>query len=255
MATGRLVALAQRYVPDQVTGLHLIGSAIDGDFQPGRSDLDFVAVLSRPANVADLAALAILHRTYATDPTMPALDGIWITVEELAAGPDGLPDGPTSSDNRFFELARGNRNPVTWAMLPRARTVIGQLDRAALRPDPVRLKNWVRENARSYWTRWHTRASQLWSPHGLASLGPSAAMWGVLGISRLHYTMVTGDIASKTAAGEHALGWIEPRWHPIVNESLRIRRSGGTGLYASPFKRRQDALDFVAMMIGEIRRL
>ena len=29
-------------------------------------------------------------------------------------------------------------------------------------------------------------------------------MWGVLGISRLHYTLATGRIASKSAAGEHA---------------------------------------------------
>lgn len=253
LATGRLVALLERYVPDLVTGFHLVGSAVDGDFRPGRSDLDFVAVLSRRASVEDMEALAILHRTYATDPTMPKLDGIWITADDLAAGPDATPDGPTSSDNRFFEVARGNRNPVTWAMLPGARTVLGELERTAPWSDPERLKAWVRDNAESYWARWHARAAQPWSRRGLAMLGRSAVMWGVLGISRQHYTVMTGAIASKAAGGEYALTVTDPRWHPIIDEALRIRR-GEPGGYANPFKRRRDALEFVAMMIDEIRR-
>ncbi len=60
-------------------------------------------------------------------------------------------------------------------------------------------------------------------------------------------------MASKSAAGEHALQAFEPRWHRIVKESLRIRRGEGKSLYGSPFARRRDALDFVAMAIAAIR--
>ncbi len=78
-------------------------------------------------------------------------------------------------------------------------------------------------------------------------------MWGVLGVSRLHFTLATGAVASKSAAGEHALTVFEPRWHRIIKESLRIRRGEGRSLYGNPFARRRDALDFVAMAIAAMR--
>jgi len=254
LATGRFLGLLQRYVPGLVSSHHLIGSAADGDFRPGRSDLDFVAVLAHPATGDEVEALVILHRTYASDPTLPPLDGIWITEAELAAGPDACGDGPTSHDNQFLELARGNRNPVTWTMLEQGSiTLIGDLDRAMVWHDPARLTSWTRENVEQYWDPWHGRASTLLSLPGLAMLGSAAPMWGVLGISRLHYTLATGKVASKSAAGEYALAVFEERWHSIIRECLRIRHGGRGPLYRNPFERRREALDFVEMVIGTIR--
>ena len=147
LAASTLAELLRRYCGDLVTGLHLVGSVALGDFRPGRSDLDFVAVLSRRPGDADIHALAILHRSYGTDPTFPKLGGIWITEADLAAGPDATPDGPSSQDNDFLASDRGNRNPVTWFELRRAISVIGTLDRDALWHDRDRLVGWVRENA------------------------------------------------------------------------------------------------------------
>ena len=84
-------------------------------------------------------------------------------------------------------------------------------------------------------------------------LAPSAPMSGVLGISRIHHTLSTGRIASKTAAGEHALMAFDSRWHRIVKECLRIRRGGRGSLYRGPFRRRREALDFIGMAIRRIR--
>lgn len=255
LATGELTRLLQRHVPEVVQSLHVVGSTADGDFRPGRSDLDFVAVLSRPASVDDLEALTIVHRLYASDQTFPPLDGIWVTAAELAAGPDASADGPTTHTNQFFERSRGNRNPITWlALREQSLTVLGEpLDRSGLWHDPERLRSWTCENVESYWAGWLGRAANLLSWHGLAMLGQAAPMWGVLGISRLHYTLATGRIASKTAAGEHALAAFDPRWQRIVRECLRIRRGEGGSLYRNPLARRREALDFVGMAIADIR--
>ena len=191
--------MLRRYCGDLVTGLHLVGSVALGDFRPGRSDLDFVAVLSRRPGDADIHALAILHRSYGTDPTFPKLGGIWITEADLAAGPDATPDGPSSQDNDFLASDRGNRNPVTWFELRRAISVIGTLDRDALWHDRDRLVGWVRENAASYWRRWLADAKKPWTGRGIGMFGRAMPMWGVLGISRQHYTVATGEIASKSA--------------------------------------------------------
>jgi hypothetical protein len=247
LATGHFVSLLQRNTADLVTSLHLIGSIADGDFRPGRSDLDFVAVLSRPLTDEDAEALVLVHRSYRTDPTLPRLDGVWLTETELGAGPDAIGDGPTSQQGDFLIAARGNRNPVTWHALPEAVPLIGELDREALWHDRTRLVSWVRDNAGTYWRRWLSRAAGI-SP---AMLGRAAPMWGVLGISRLAYTSATGEIASKSAAGEWALTAFDTRWRPIIEEALAHRR-GQPSTYGNPFARRRDALAFVAMAIGEV---
>jgi len=247
LATGHFVSLLQRNTGDLIAGLHLVGSIADGDFRPGRSDLDFVAVLSRPLTDEDAEALVLVHRSYRSDPTLPSLDGIWLTEADLRAGPDAIGDGPTSQQSDFVIAARGNRNPVTWHALANAVTLIGELDRAALWQDRERLVEWVGENAASYWRRWLAGAAGL-SP---AMLGRALPMWGVLGISRLAYTKATGEIASKSTAGEWALLAFDPRWRPIIAEALAYRGSQPSK-YANPFARRRDALLFVEMAIEEV---
>ncbi len=255
LAARHLVALLDRHMPGLLKSLNLIGSATDGDFRVGQSDLDFVAVLARSLSEAEVEGLVVVHRLYAGDMTLPRLDGIWVTEGELAAGPDAVPEGPSTADSEFFAVAAGNRNPVTWFNLrDQSRTIVGELDRAGLWHDPRRLLSFTRENVEAYWSPWHARSSRLLSAPGLAMLGPRALMWGVLGVSRLHYTLATGRIASKFGAGEHALRTFGPRWHRIIEESLRIRRGQGPKRYGNPFMRRRDALDYMAMVIAAIRR-
>ncbi|RYE88377.1 MAG: hypothetical protein EOP19_01545, partial [Hyphomicrobiales bacterium] len=104
LAAATLAELIPRYCGELVSGFHLIGSVADGDFRPGRSDFDFVGVLSRGPDDADLEALAILHRSYGSDPTFPRLDGVWLTAAELQAGPDVVTNGPTSVEGSFLEI-------------------------------------------------------------------------------------------------------------------------------------------------------
>lgn len=254
-AAGEFVRLLQRHVPGLVESLHIIGSAADGDFRPGRSDLDFVAVLARPATGDDLEALTIVHRLYASDLTFPQLDGIWVTKADLAAGPDAAADGPTTHAGQFVEQSRGNRNPVTWlALRQQPLTVHGPPpDPATLWHDADRVASWMCENVEAYWSRWLTRARKPLGRLGLAMLGPAAPMWGVLGISRLHHTLETGRVTSKSGAGAHALTVFDPRWQRIIAEALRIRSGTGSRRYLNPWARRSEALAFVEMAIAAIR--
>jgi len=249
-AAGFLTELVTRYCADLVTGLHLVGSAADGDFQPGRSDLDFVAILSRAPTDLDLEALGILHRSFGSDPTFPRLDGIWLTEAELNAGPDAVAAGPTSAAGVFLDAAEGNRNPVTWVSLQGSTSLLGDLDRENLWNDRARLRAWVRDNAATYWRRWHARAAG-WGAPGLVMLGRAAPAWGVLGIARQHYTVSTGDIASKSAAGGWALQAFDRTYRQIIEEALAFRR-GGRSLYRDPFARRREALAFVDMAIKAV---
>jgi hypothetical protein len=99
-------------------------------------------------------------------------------------------------------------------------------------------------------------------------------VWIVLGVSRLHYTLATGEICSKEAAGLYARQTFLERWHRVVDESLRIRRAdrarpdaasacaefaadlrirsaGDLSLYRTPIDRRRDAISFGEMVITD----
>jgi hypothetical protein len=256
LAAGQVVALIERHLPEYLLSFNLVGSSVDGDFRAGRSDLDFVAVMRRTPTEDEIEGISIVHRLYASDPTLAALDGIWIVPGDLAAGPDGAVRGPATRDGTFIAEAPGNRNPVTWFMLrDRSRTILGELDRAGIWRDENRLRSWTRENVETYWTRWLADAAKLTTASGLTLVGPRAVMWGVLGISRLHATRATGLILSKSAAGEHAKSVFDPRWQTIIDEALRIRRGGAEAAYGNPFARRREALAYVTMAIEAIRSL
>ncbi|MFY8032269.1 MAG: aminoglycoside adenylyltransferase domain-containing protein [Devosia sp.] len=250
LAAATFAELVRRYGGDLVTGLHFVGSIADGDFRPGKSDLDFVAVLSRSPTDLDLEALGIIHRSYGSDPTFPKLDGVWLTDEDLRNGPDAAADGPTSAEGTFLAQAQGNRNPVTWISLQRSISIIGGLDRQSLWQDRDRLKSWVKDNAARYWRRWHAQASG-WGMPGLTMLGRAAPMWGVLGIARQHYTVSTGEIASKSTAGGWALESFDGQYRRIIEEALAFRR-GASSAYRNPLARRRDALAFVGMAIKAV---
>jgi hypothetical protein len=48
----------------------------------------------------------------------------------------------------------------------------------------------------------------------------------VLGVSRLHYTLATGEIASKEAAGRYALDAFEPGWRAVIEDAPAFWRGG-----------------------------
>lgn len=91
---------------------------------------------------------------------------------------------------------------------------------------------------------------------GLASLGAMWTEWGVLGVTRLHYTLTTGQVTSKHGAGVYAMETFPSQWHRIIREALRIReRRSGASLYRNQLHRRRDTRDFVSMIIDSAHAL
>jgi Domain of unknown function (DUF4111) len=121
--------------------------------------------------------------------------------------------------------------------------------------DPESLAVWTMGNLDSYWRRYRERASKLLSTRGLISLTPWAAEWTVLGVSRLHYTLASGELTSKQGAGSYALKAFPGTWHPLVEDCLRIRRGDGSpSSYVTLTSRRREWLAFVDMVIADAAR-
>lgn len=218
--------------PALVEGLYLQGSVALGDYRPGISDIDFVAVTEDPA---DPALIREIHHGM---PSKPRFNGLYVTWADLRADPGLIAPGVGVHEGRVLPSSRFERNLVTWHILAQSGVVMRGPDRPEIFTDWPALAAQTRTNLTSYWRPWAARMRR--SP---ASLTSWAVTWGVLGVSRLRHTLVTERVTSKTAAGNYALRSY-PGWERILTEALRIR-SGGPPRYRSPFQRRADLLAYL----------
>ncbi|MFF2662049.1 nucleotidyltransferase domain-containing protein [Kitasatospora sp. NPDC058032] len=252
------LALADAASPGLVEGLYVVGSTALDDFHPARSDIDFVAVTADPVTAEQLGGLERAHALLAVRYPRPAFDGPYLTWDELAGPPAQAPPGPHVFGGTVRHRVASDRTPVLWHTLARhGVTLCGpRAQELMIDTNPEELAGWTVANLEEYWRPWWRRSSRLASRPGLACLNGSGPVWGVLGVSRLHYTLATGRIASKRGAGEYARAVFDERWHRIVDECLRIRAGGrGRSLYPNPFVRRADALAFMDMAIESARWL
>jgi hypothetical protein len=213
--------------PDFLEGFYLVGSAALGDFQPGRSDIDFVAITVRPFDAADLDCLEEIHTHLKALPG-PIFDGFYIDLETLRQSTvpgQNTPfvlDGTFHRDEPCFEV-----NPVTWRLLrERGITIKGPLPAdLPLVIDREHLRQFEVENLNGYWAGWlHQFAGRLSATGSPGDIDAATVTWGALGIARLACVLSTDEIVSKTEAGLWLLDAYPERWHRVVNDCLKARR-------------------------------
>jgi hypothetical protein len=266
--------------PGLVEGFYLTGSVALSDFRPHTSDIDFVAVMVNRPDASAIAALRRAHGRLRKRWPQPYFDGLYVTWDELARDPASTRRGPYSYMGRFHERARGWCEPVTWHTLARHGIACRGPKPTALiiRVDPEQLALWTLNNLDSYWRPLLSGSSGFLNRQSLIALTSYGAAWIVLGISRLHCTLATGDICSKHAAGRYALQTFPEQWRPVLNECLRIRQADraradlvsaltetaadlrirsdadGGSLYRTPLTRRRDVLGFGDMVVADAFR-
>lgn len=249
----RYLSLVDQQAPGLVEGCYLTGSVALDDYRPGVSDVDFVTVTRQPLSGEALVAVGRAHTALGDGPA-PSLDGWYVTWDDLAHDPAAAGQRPRVHEGRFDP--DGNAaDPITWQILAtRGVAVRGPgREQVEVLVDRELLAGWLHGNLDSYWRPWLRRSRRLLSRPGVASLTPWGPVWGVLGVSRIHCTLATGEIVSKRRAGEYAQESFDPRWRRIVTEALRLRCGEGGARYRSRFARRRDTLDFVEMAIGSAR--
>jgi hypothetical protein len=220
--------------------------------------VDFVAVTASQLDSPSYAALERAHARLSKQHQRPFFDGIYVTWAELASNPAGASPGPHAHEGRLHPEGRSERHPVTWRTLAQTGVCCRgpALADTAIWSDPAALAAWTNNNLDTYWKHMLEPGSWLTRRGGLAGLSAYACEWCVLGVSRLHYTLATGQITSKHGGGVHAQAAFDAQWQPVIAESLRIRRADKRrSLYWSPLARRRDVLGFLEMAIAESHRL
>jgi hypothetical protein len=220
------LAALDRELPDLVQGLYLTGSVALGDFKPGISDVDFVAVISRRIASAGHEAIAAIHRRL-SQVSIPSYDGVYVERALLSRPPmNGEAaahslNGEYDPDGPCFQIS-----PTTWLELHQHGLRLRGSEAAAElveEPDPDVLKSWLLQNLQGYWSRLSIEIEG--SVAEIADETPVEAesvIWGVLGPGRLHCTLATGRIISKTEAGRYTADHF-PVWSRLAERCVRAR--------------------------------
>lgn len=233
---GAYLRIADSLMPGWIRGFYVVGSAALGEYVPGRSDLDFVAVVSSEVGRSQLLRARLLHALGGIQAvsyskrrggalTGGTPNGVFVRETDIARPvttitPVASHTGHTFSTGKGFDV-----NPVVWKVLAeRGITIRGDpMGEIGLDPQPDMLKQWNLGNLNTYWRRWgeKVRRGRLkMSMSGLRYGSAWAIGWGTLGAPRLHCTIATGDVIGKRTAGEYALDTFGDEWHDVVRLGL-----------------------------------
>ncbi|WP_159710646.1 aminoglycoside adenylyltransferase domain-containing protein [Geminicoccus flavidas] len=241
----RYLVLLDRHSAPRPRGLYLVGSLALGDYQEGRSDIDFVALMQSLSAPEELDRLERVHAELAA-PGVPPFDGCYLDAAQLRETQACPLAVPFSLDGRLRRAeVCFDANPVTWFCLARhGLPLLGPAPaELAIGLDEAVLRQFLQGNLESYW--------RGWIAHGVAAVASKGAddrmaagtvAWGVLGIARIDCTLRTGRIVSKSAAGHWGLGAYPAGWRDVLQTALAARQGWIDQLPAAAAGR---ALDFM----------
>lgn len=244
--------------PTLLESYHIYGSISLGAFKYGSSDIDFIAILTRRIAEDELNLLKEIHANI--KEMFPEIDlmGFYITQTDLLPISNNEKSCACFIDGVFHGFMEFDKNSIDAYQLQRyGITVKGEkIDNYNFTIDwYILLKNMI-DNLNSYWFNRLTSYKKFPSHSYLASLlSLKEIEWGVLGVSRIYYTINERDIKSKVGAGEYALETLPEKWHKIINESMRLRKGNKKSYYKSMIMRRKDAIDYMKFIIQESNRL
>lgn len=262
-----LVTRLDRALPGRVNGFYVVGSVCLGAFREGRSDIDFLAVVDGGLGPGELRRLRAVHlgrwaAALAGDGLLRrqwplVCNGSYLSPGALSRSPleARALAGHVAGRFRVAPVQGFDVNPVTWHVLAHHGIAVRgpEPDRLGVRTDAAELRAWTRGNLDGYWRDWLARARRRRGAGVARALPRRFAASGVLGVTRLHYTLTSGKIVDKEAAGAYALATFGPEWRAVIEDALAFWRGApavpGGFRRRGPVSRTRRAADFVAHVI------
>jgi hypothetical protein len=200
----------------QFTGLYLYGSLASGDFDPLRSDIDFVVTYTGELSQDTFDALETMHARLAAGESKWAakLEGAYLPLASLRRyDPE---DGPFAyyNEGRFQVGYFGNDWIIQRHVLREHGVILAGPDlRNLIDPvSPAQLKQAVRDILREWWS------IHLEDPTRLRASDYQA--FAILTMCRALHTLHSGEIVSKPVAARWAQQALGPRWQALIQRAL-----------------------------------
>jgi hypothetical protein len=242
-----LLTAVQPILGPQFIGLYLTGSLASGDFNPDRSDIDFIVATADDLPDETIATLAAMHTRLRANGTYWAtrLEGDYIPLAALRRHDPARLRYPHLGDEGHFAVEEHNSNMVIQYHILREKGVVlsGPPPHTLIDPiGPDELKQAVQGTLRVWWQ------PMLDDPTRMQSSEYQA--FAVLTMCRMLYTFQVGDVVSKPAAAKWAMevgdGHIDSAQCKRFTSLIQQANTWHNGM---PFDKLEETLDFIDYVI------
>jgi predicted nucleotidyltransferase len=228
----RLAADLGEALGDELLSLAVHGSWALGDFAPGRSDLDVLAVMAKDPTVATLVALHQVHARLATD--FPEwgnghVEVEYVSVEAIRAVVQGTdvshPMISVGKGEPLQEVEASRHSVLNWAAALQAdRPIAGAVPSTVVPSiDGQLIHQVILQHVRA-WPRW---VDDMQHAGGQA--------YAVLTLCRAARALATGRQVSKLAAAQAGMSMF-PEWSALIGWAREWWYGGGSDLDLGRFE-------------------
>lgn len=229
-----LLMHAQVILGGDFIGLYLYGSLASGDFDPLRSDIDFVIVTRAQLSAETVSALREMHQQLAASGLKWAakFEGTYIPQDDLRHYDPNAAACLCVNEGKFYVARHGSDWIIQRHVLREwGVVVVGPPIRPMIDPvDPDEIRQSVRGVLREWWT------PLLNDPAWVR--GGEYQAYAVLTMCRAWYTLQHGTITSKPASARWALEILDERWTALIEWAL-------TWQHADQSDHLNETLDFI----------
>ena len=242
----KYISLLEQKSPGLIRAFYIVGSISLNEFNEHFSDIDFVAVLDRPASQADIESLRTLHKAIEEDFPGSKLSGNYLQMTDLGRFENEIQPHPYYQDGKLHEAGYFEINSITWWVLKNYGIAIwgNEPEDLPFTVDWELLVDRMKENLNSYWLGWTKRPGRF-----LVLLSDWGIQWTVLGVLRQYYTFRENSITTKIGAAKYALNCLPSDWHPLIQDAIDIREGKKGQHYHSRIFRMIGAVKFLKYII------
>ncbi|HWI64710.1 MAG TPA: aminoglycoside adenylyltransferase domain-containing protein [Symbiobacteriaceae bacterium] len=239
----RLLESIRAILGDRFAGMYLHGSLAIGDFDPVRSDVDFLVATAGVLPEDAIRQLAAMHAGVSESdlPWKTNYEGSYIPLAALRRYDRAGSVHPAVEVDGHFGLAGHGSDWIIQRHVIRERGVVVSGPSPDRLIDPISADD-LRQAARQVLVgRWAPEAAE--PPARLA--GAEYQAYAVLTMCRGLYTIHFGEVASKPQAARWALQRLDSRWASLIRQALAWRH--GLGLDAA-----EETREFIRHTLNQI---
>lgn len=211
----------QEALGGQLVGLYLHGSLAGGDFEPGRSDIDFLVVTTVELPEETQAQLAAMHAQITASglPWAEHMEGSYIPKDALRRYDPAQSRHPALRVDGSFDVDFHASDWIIQRYVLREKGI--PLSGPPLKTliDPIHPDDLRRAALRILMDWWEP---MLRDPRLLCDSEYQA--YAVVTMCRVLYTIVHGDVVSKPAAVRWAQKALDLRWQSLIAQGLSWRQ-------------------------------
>ena len=201
---------------DYFVGMYLYGSLASGDFEPERSDIDFLVVTNGELPEKTISDLKIMHhRMYESGLKLAKhLEGSYIPKETVRKySPDGPAWPMINQDNLLVAHDLCSWVINNYILYNHGIVISGPpLQNVIDHVSPEELMNAVLTLLRDVWTPWQDNVDLFRSDEYQPFV--------VLTMCKALYTLKHGDVISKKRSAEWAMANLDKKWAFLINQAL-----------------------------------